>query len=502
MNLATAGLRKSYGANRALRGVDFTFAAGQVHGLVGANGAGKSTLVKSLSGAIRPDGGTISVGTWAGPALTPRLAQHHGIATIYQDPGLAPSLGLVENVLLGHERSRYGIFLGTSKQKRRVVECLEQVGLRRALDTTAGSLSPAEQQLLQIAKAIFRQASTVIMDEPTASLGEIDRQQLFAVVRAMRERGVAVIYVSHHLQEVLDLCDVVSVMRGGEVVLHAQAAELTVSDLVTAMIGHEISPKVLSRRSLGAVALQCSGLTQTPGLHDISFEVRAGEILGISGLVGSGRSRLARALFGIERLDSGEMTVFGEPYSPRSPSDAITRGIGLVPEDRKRDALLMYLSAAQNITLPRLPVRLGMLLMLGREKTIAADWVRRLSIHPPSYRTPPIGLSGGNQQKLVIARWISAGSRILILDEPGQGVDVGARDQILDAVRGIAETGTAVILISQEIEELQQVADRVLVMRKGCVAGELSREQISENNVIPLAMGAVPVSDPSEGVLK
>jgi ABC-type sugar transport system ATPase subunit len=492
MSLSTTGLRKSYGANNALRGVSFSVSAGQVHGLVGANGAGKSTLVKSLSGAIRPDSGTITVDSWTGSTLNPRLAQHLGIASIYQDPGLAPTLGLVENILLGHERSRLGFVLATSAQRAEVAACLDEVGLQRPLNTPAGALSPADQQLLQIAKALFRRASTVIMDEPSASLGEAERQQLFKVVRGLRSTGVAVIYVSHHLHEVLELCDEVTVMRSGQIVLQEEASKLTVHELVTSMIGHEIISQTPKERPLGQVALQVHDVSQKSGLHSISFQVRQGEVLGITGLVGSGRSRLARVLFGIEPFHSGRMEVFGKPYQPRTPAQAIKRGIGLVPEDRKRDALLMYLSAAKNVTLPKLPTRLFGWLNLRREHSIAQEWIRKLEVSPPSARAFPINLSGGNQQKLIIARWINAGSRVLILDEPGQGVDVGARDQILQAVRNIAQSGTAVIIISQEVEELQQIADRVLVMRKGRIVGELSRDQVSESTVIPLAMGAEP----------
>lgn len=494
MSLSTTGLRKSYGANNALRGVNFAVSGGQVHGLVGANGAGKSTLVKSLSGAIRPDHGSISIDTWSGSALNPRLAQQLGIASIYQDPGLAPTLGLVENILLGHERSRFGLFLATSAQRAQVAACLDEVGLHRPLKTPAGALSPADQQLLQIAKALFRRASIVIMDEPSASLGETERQQLFKVVRGLRSAGVAVIYVSHHLQEVLDLCDVVTVMRSGQIVLHEQTSKLTVHDLVTSMIGHELTFQASQERPLGQVALELHDVSQKPGLNAISFQVREGEVLGITGLVGSGRSRLARVLFGVEPFHSGRIEVFGKPYRPRTPAQAISRGVGLVPEDRKRDALLMYLSAAKNITLPKLPNRFLGWLNLHRENLIAQDWIRKLQVYPPSTRTLPINLSGGNQQKLIIARWINAGSRILILDEPGQGVDVGARDQILQAVRDIAKSGTAIVFISQEVEELQQIADRVLVMRKGRIAGELSRDQVSESSVIPLAMGAEPAT--------
>jgi ABC-type sugar transport system ATPase subunit len=489
VTLSTSSLTKSYGANKALNGVSLTAGPGQVHGLVGANGAGKSTLVKILSGAVRPDSGTVTVGEWTGSALSPRLAQNLGVATIYQDPGLAPTLGIVENILLGRERSAFGAFLSTGSQMAEVRACLADVGLTKPVRTVAGNLSPAEQQLLEIAKAIFRRAGTVIMDEPTAALGEADRQRLFGVVRRMRSRGVAVIYVSHHLQEVLDLCDVVTVMRGGKVVLHAPAGDLCVDDLVTAMIGHTLAPQRAQPRAATDVAFTCEGVGQREGLKGISFELRGGEILGISGLVGSGRSRLARVIFGIEPFDTGRMTAFGRDYKPRNPRDAVKRRLGLVPEDRKRDALLMYLSAAKNITLPKLPSRLGWI-GLRTEARIADTWIARLGIHPPSSRTPPAAMSGGNQQKLVIARWINAGSRILIFDEPGQGVDVGARDQILAAIQDAARSGTAVILISQEVEELQQIADRVLVMRAGEIVGELSRDEISEATLIPLAMGS------------
>ncbi|MCF8525988.1 MAG: sugar ABC transporter ATP-binding protein [Candidatus Nanopelagicales bacterium] len=491
MSLSTASLRKSYGASRALNGVSFSAASGRAHGLVGANGAGKSTLVKILSGAIRPDSGSLTVGDWTGSALTPRLAQHLGIATIYQDPGLAPTLGIAENILLGRERHRFGALLATGSQMSDVKDCLDHVGLTRPLRTPAGALTPADQQLLEIAKAVYRRASTVIMDEPTAALGDADRQRLFEVVRRMRSSGVSIIYVSHHLQEVIDLCDDVTVMRGGEVVLQASTHDTCVDDLVTAMIGHTIPPRKAEAQPLGEVALSCRGLSQAAGLHDVSFDVREGEVLGISGLVGSGRSRLARAIFGIEPIDAGTMTLYGRPYQPRSPREAVKRRVGLVPEDRKRDALLMFLSAGKNITLPRIPVRHLGWIRLRSEAGIAKKWIAQLGIHPPNPRTPPAAMSGGNQQKVVIARWIQAGSRLLILDEPGQGVDVGARDQILTAIRAAARGGAAVILISQEVEELQQIADRVLVMRKGRIVGEITRDDISEETVIPLAMGSM-----------
>ncbi len=492
MTLIAEGLRKTYGANVAVDGVDLTIASGQVHGLVGANGAGKSTLVKMLSGAIKPDAGFMSLGNWSGDALTPRLAQTLGVATIHQDPALAPSLGLFENLVLGHESAFGRIFLNPSAQRAKAQECLDRVGLSKPLNTKAGALSPADQQMLEIAKALMRDSQVVIMDEPTAALGEAERHRLFDVVHGLRSSGVGVVYISHHLDEVLDLCDLVTVMRDGRVVSQQPAVDLTEERLVDDMIGRHLTPLNSSDREFGSVALSVRGMSQVAGLQDISFDLRQGEVLGVAGLVGSGRSRLARVLFGMEGFDSGEILLFGNPYKPKSPSDAIRRGIGLIPEDRKRDALLMYMSAAKNITIVRLPTSLRAFMNLRREQRIARDWVKKLNVNPPSTRTVPAHLSGGNQQKLVIARWINQDARLVIFDEPGQGVDVGAREQILEIIHGLAQSGVAVLLISQEIEELRQIADRVLVMRKGRVAGELPREDIRDEAVIPLAMGTAP----------
>lgn len=492
MTFEAAGLSKRFGGNVALASVDFAVEPGRVHGLVGANGAGKSTLVKILSGSVRPDEGSISIGSWTGRHLTPRLAQDLGVATIHQDPALAPTLGLVENILLGHESTRARVFLDTGRQRRDALECLDRVGLAKPARMKAFALTPADQTLLEIAKALFRQAKTVIMDEPTASLGAADRQRLFTVVRNLRDSGVGIVYISHHLDEILNLTDVVTVLRDGQTVRVQETAESTEHQLIDAMIGHELTPLESRVKGLGPIALKVQGISQAHGLRDISFTLSEGEVLGVTGLVGSGRSRLARVLFGLEPTASGQMELFGEPYSPKSPAAAIRRGVGLVPEDRKRDALLMHLSAAKNISIPRLPVRFRGWLRLRREAEIARNWISRLDVHPPSAAARPVHLSGGNQQKLVIARWINAGSRVVILDEPGQGVDVGAREHILRVVRDLADRGAAILLISQELEELREIADRVLVMRNGRIAGELAGHQVCDAAVIPLAMGSAP----------
>ncbi len=492
MSFTAERLRKSYGTNVAVDEVSLSVQSGQVHGLVGANGAGKSTLVKMISGALKPDAGQMSLGSWTGSALTPRIAQKLGISTIHQDPALAPSLGLLENLVLGHEAALGHVFLSPKKQRSRALVSLERVGLMKPLSTKAGILSPADQQMLEIAKALMLESQLVIMDEPTAALGDSERQRLFSVVRDLRSSGVGVIYISHHLDEVLALCDVVTVMRDGRAISCQEVAGLTEDKLVDDMIGHNLTALDGPARETGPVVLSVREVTQISGLQDVSFDLHQGEVLGVAGLVGSGRSRLARVLFGIESFSSGQIMLFGNSYRPKSPLDAIRQGVGLVPEDRKKDALLMQLSLAKNISIVRLATKLRFWLNLAREQRIARDWITRLAIHPPSPRVVPAQLSGGNQQKVVIARWINQGARVVIFDEPGQGVDVGAREQILRVIHDLAEDGVAVLLISQEIEELRQISDRVIVMRKCRIAGEVARQEICDEVVIPLAMGTAP----------
>ena len=493
--LRAEGLIKRYGATTALAGAELAVRAGEVHGLVGANGAGKSTLVKSLSGAVRPDAGTLGIADWDGPSVTPRHAQELGLATIYQDPSLVPTLGPAENIVLGRERTRGGL-LPRDRQRPDVQAVLDRVGLQLDPSTPAGALKPADQQLLEIAKALYRNARVIIMDEPTAALGPAEGRRLLGVIDALRRDGVAIVYISHRLDEVLATCDRITVMRDGRHVRTDDAADLTEDALVRAMIGHEVLRLTADGAVRGKVALEAISISQGKRLTGVSLRLHEGEVVGLTGLVGSGRSRLARILFGAEPSDGGEMLLGGQRYAPRSPADAIAAGVGLIPEDRKRDALLMHLSNAKNVTLSRLPAgRLGVL-NARRERSIAARWLDRLQVEPRSTSAAPITLSGGNQQKIAIARWLHADARILIFDEPGQGVDVGAKEHILRAIRELAAEGRAVLVISEELDELVQVADRVLVMRRGRIAGELGRDEVTEHRVLELAMGSLNESEP------
>jgi ABC-type sugar transport system ATPase subunit len=486
--LRAESIVKRFGATTALDGADFEIGRGEVVGLVGANGAGKSSLVKVLSGALHPDAGEIRVGGEVPRhGLTPRLAQRLGIATIYQEPSLVPTLGLVENIVLGREPTHGHALLARREARASARECLEKVGLADRLGLTAGDLSPAGQQMLEIAKALHRDSRVVLMDEPTAALGEAESRRLFEVIHSLTEHGVGIIYISHRLDEVLDLAHRVVVMRDGRTVFNGPSAGQDENTLVRHMIGRDVTRIAAQAGERGEVVLSVRGLGQGTRVRDVSFEIHRGEVLGITGLVGSGRSRLARMIFGVERADAGEMELLGKPYHPHSPAAAIARGVGFVPEDRKRDALLLDLSAAKNVTLAKPVTRLG-LLRARAERRSAMKWIERLAVKPRSAIALPRFLSGGNQQKLVIARWLHADVELLILDEPGQGVDIDARSQILLALRELAAKGRAVIVISQELDELEQVADRVLVMRRGEIAGELSVEELDEERVLSLAM--------------
>jgi rhamnose transport system ATP-binding protein len=496
--LRAEGIVKRFGATTALDGANFEIGKGEVVGLVGANGAGKSSLVKVLSGALQPDDGEIQIGGEARHGLTPRLAQRLGIATIYQEPSLVPTLGLAENIVLGREPTHGPGVLARRSERTSARECLVKVGLADRLGLTAGDLSPAGQQMLEIAKALHRDSRVVIMDEPTAALGETESQRLFEVIHSLTDAGVGVIYISHRLDEVLELSDRIVVMRDGRTVFSGAAAGQDETTLVRQMIGHDVAKIGAQARERGEVVLSVRGLGQGTRIRDINFEIHRGEVLGITGLVGSGRSRLGRLIFGAERADQGEMRLLGKPYRPHSPHAAIRRGVGFVPEDRKRDALLLDLAAAKNVTLASPVSRLG-LLRPRAERRIAMKWIERLAVKPRSAVALPRFLSGGNQQKLVIARWLHTDAQLLILDEPGQGVDIDARAQILRALRELAAKGRAVIVISQELDELEEVADRVLIMRRGAIAGELSVDELDEERVLSLAMVTQEKAETTKG---
>jgi rhamnose transport system ATP-binding protein len=469
-------LTKSFGGARALRGVDFTLHAGEVHALLGENGAGKSTLIKIVTGAHQPDTGTITIAGQPVATLTPASAHALGIACIYQQPALFPELTVSENIGLRLETGGALRAIDWSARRSRANELLRRVGAVISADAEVRSLSMPEQQLVEIACAIGAGARIVIMDEPTASLTQKEQHLLFSVVRELRKSGVGVIYISHRLEEIFALADRVTVLRDGESVGTNAVGDMTETSLIRMMVGREMThiyPPVASAPREVVLALRQVGCSAS-GVRDVSFELRAGEILGLGGLVGAGRTELARILFGITPADSGEIQLGGEAITLRSPREAIAHGIAYVPEDRRRHGVVLELPIEQNMTMAihRLIFR-GAWLRFRAERSLALDYIRDLAVKCSGPTAPGGSLSGGNQQKVSLARWLATKPRVLILDEPTQGVDVGAKSEIHKIIRRLASDGLAVLLISSDLPEVLGMSDRIGVMRGGTLAAML-----------------------------
>jgi rhamnose transport system ATP-binding protein len=461
---------KSFGGVRALRGVDFELQAGEVHALLGENGAGKSTLIKIMTGAHRPDAGEITVAGRTVDGLTPALAQQLGIACIYQQPALFPDLTVAENIGLRLEPAGAWRRIDWPARTKRAAELLARVGATLAPDAEVRSLSMPEQQLVEIACALGTGARIVIMDEPTASLTQQEQQRLFRIVRELRASGVGVIYISHRLEEIFELADRVTVLRDGESVGTHRVCDINQAGLIKLMVGREVSQLYPPAESVpGETVLKVSGVgCRASGVQGVSLEVRAGEIFGLTGLVGAGRTELARVLFGLTPADAGEIYLNGRRIAPGSPQEAVAHGIAYVPEDRRRHGVVLEMAIAQNMTMA-IHSRLfpGAWLRFGAERALALDFIRDLAVKTSGPDAPGGSLSGGNQQKVSLARWLATRPRLLILDEPTQGVDVGAKSEIHRIIRRLAKDGLAVILISSDLPEVLGMCDRIGVMRGG-----------------------------------
>jgi rhamnose transport system ATP-binding protein len=474
--LQLSSVTKSFGAVRALKGVSFDLQAGEVHALLGENGAGKSTLIKIITGAHQPDGGAIEIAGERAEKLSPAVAHKLGIACIYQQPALFPDLTVAENIGLRLERAKSFSRVNWNERRTRAAQLLERIGAEISPEAEVRSLSMPEQQLVEIACALGAGARIVIMDEPTASLTQKETHLLFAVVRELRKNGVGVIYISHRLEEIFQLADRVTVLRDGESVGTNRVDETNEAALIKLMVGREISAiypsaegeageVVLSLRTLGCAA---------GGVKNISLEVRAGEILGIAGLVGAGRTELARTIFGITPADFGVILLRGRKVEIRSPQRAIANGIAYVPEDRRRHGVILDMPIAQNMTMAiHKRIFPGTWLRFGAEKQLALNFIRDLSIRAFGPDAPGNSLSGGNQQKVSLARWLAAKPKVLILDEPTQGVDVGAKSEIHKIIRALAKNGLAVLMISSDLPEILGMSDRIAVMRGGTIAAML-----------------------------
>jgi len=493
--LELRGIRKEYPGVLALAGIDLDVDAGEVHALLGENGAGKSTLMKVIAGAVAPDDGTMVLAGKSVPLGSPAVARANGIGIVFQELSLVPALSVGENVLLGRwVADRFGVVKlgGTLAASQK---WLDRVGLEVPPGTRVDRLGMAERQLVEIAKALSSEVQVLLLDEPTSALSDPESRRLFSLLHDLKASGVAIIYVSHRLPEVLEVSDRVTVLRDGRTVGSVATAQTTESDLAHRMVGGGAADEHVVRERTAhhisesdAVVVRARRLARPPRLKPSDFELRAGEIVTAFGLVGAGRTRLARTLFGLEPATEGTLELFGRQVSLRTPSDAIAAGVGYVGEDRAA-GLVRRLSVAANITLASLgQLGRGPLLDRARQGVLAAQYIGELHIRTPSGDQVAEALSGGNQQKILLARSLCSGARFLVLDDPVRGVDVGSKEEVFRLVRRLADDGVAVLYLTSELREARALGDRILVMAKGAVVAELSANA-SENEIMALAGG-------------
>jgi len=493
--LEAKSIGKSFAGVRALKNVSFDLREGEVHALIGENGAGKSTLIKIITGAIQPDSGTLEVRGGLVSRNDPAISRSLGIAAIYQQPSLFPHLTVAENIALTLETGGAWRRVDWSERNRRAQELIERVGGWIEPERLVATLSMPEQQLVEIAKAIGADAKILIMDEPTASLTDREVDSLFSIIGKLRSQGAGIVYISHRLEEVSAISDRVTVLRDGETVGTRRTDEVDKASLIGMMVGREISA-VFPKRDvpIGETAIELRSVgNRASQLRDISFFVRRGEILGVAGLVGSGRTELAETIFGLNPADSGEILIGGRAAKITSPAEAIQQGIGYVPEDRRRHGVILDLAIAANTSLANLKIVSSHgLIDRDKEAGLASRYLQQLRIKAPSVYTETGALSGGNQQKVALSRWLAINPKILILDEPTQGIDVRSKSEIHSLMMDLAERGLAIIMISSELPEILGMSDRIAVMHHGTIAGVLSREEATQQRIMSLALGHAP----------
>ncbi len=492
------GIVKSYPGVLALRGVDLRVDPGQVMGLVGENGAGKSTLLKVLAGAVPADAGTVEIDGTPLELRNPRDSQQAGIAVIYQELMLAEHLSVAENVFAGREPGRRWRGVDFGAMRRATARLLEELGVDASPDDQVGRLNMARRQMVEIARALSMDARVIVMDEPTSSLTEDEVKTLLALVRRLGKRGVSVVYVSHRMREIFAVADTITVLRDGKLVGVKAVADVTPNQVVTMMVGRDLVDMYGTRpapRPPSTPVLDVRGLHAGPHVKGVSFTVSAGEIVGMAGLVGAGRTETALAVFGLNSPTDGSVHVDGKLVSLRNPREAIAAGMAYVPEDRKQQGLFLGLPVRANISAASLGDVCVRGLVSGRRETaLSRRLTGELRVRTPSVETPVRTLSGGNQQKVVLARWLARRPRVLILDEPTRGVDVGAKAEIYRLIRTIAAEGVAVLVISSELPEVLGLSDRVLVMCEGRLVGDLSAHDAGEERVMALATGVEEIA--------
>ena len=487
--LELRGICKFFPGVRALDGVDFTLCKGEIHALMGENGAGKSTLIKVLTGVYSKDEGTISMEGTPVQIRSTQDALKAGISTVYQEITLCPNLTVAENLYIGRTK---GAFTNWRKMNAGAKKLLSSLGIPAAPTQQLSSCSIAVQQMVAIARAVDMECKVLILDEPTSSLDEQEVEKLFKLMLDLKSRGVGIIFVTHFLEQVYAVCDRITVLRDGECVGTIGTKDCTEPQLVNMMVGRtldDIYPK--GNAQIGEAVLEAKHLNAGKMVQDVSFTLHRGEILGFAGLIGAGRSEVMRAIFGVDPLDSGEIVIDGKKLEKHTPTDAIRAGLGLVPEDRKLLGLILDMSVRENTTLPCLPVEMkGGILSRKKENEITQTYIEQLDIKTPGAEQKVLNLSGGNQQKVVIGKWLATHPKVLILDEPTRGIDVGAKREIHQLMSKLADQGVGIIMISSEMPEVLGMSDRIIVMHEGHVCGELSRSEATQERIMSLILSA------------
>ncbi|MBK5461075.1 MULTISPECIES: sugar ABC transporter ATP-binding protein [unclassified Peribacillus] len=491
MQIEMKNIYKAFGQNKVLEGVQFSLEAGEVHALMGENGAGKSTLMNILTGLHKHDQGTIEINGKETSFKDSKEAEEAGMAFIRQELNIWPEMTVLENLFIGKEMvNAFGV-LRNKQMKARAKEIFKTLNISLPFDKEAGLCSVGEQQMIEIAKALMTDAEVIIMDEPTAALTDREIEKLFEVMKGLTEKGVSLVYISHRMEEIFAICDRITVMRDGKTVDTKRIKDTNFDEVVQKMVGRELEDRFPHREAhLGEVVLDVKGLTKKGLFEDIHFAVRKGEIVGVAGLMGAGRTEIMRALFGVDQIDSGEITVEGKKVSIRKPTYAVRYGLAFITENRKEEGLILDFSVRENIGLPNLKsFAPSGLVKTEDEKKFAEMMIKRLHVKTSSTETIIGNLSGGNQQKVVIAKWIGTSPKVLIMDEPTRGIDVGAKREIYELMNELTERGIAIIMVSSELPEIVGMSDRILVVHEGKIAGELKKQEVTQEKIMALATG-------------
>ena len=491
--LKAENISKAFPGVQALDNINFDLYEGEVHVLIGENGAGKSTLMKIIAGAYHPDAGTLTISGKAVDFHNPQDAQAAGVGIIYQEFNLIPHMNVAQNMYMGRFPKRGGLLINHKILHENASKFLHSLGLKIDTNSVCADLGTGQQQMVEVAKALTMESKILIMDEPTSALTDREIDHLFKMIETLKKKGIGIIYISHRLEEVRIVGDRVTVLRDGKYIGTKKITNVEISELVKMMVGRNVKSMYAQAKSsdtFGEVALKVEDLVSGTKIKGVSLDVRVGEIVGLAGLVGAGRTELARAIFGADQYDSGKVIIFGHEEKPDNPSDMVALGMGLIPEDRKGQGLCLILPTSENIVLANLKELFGSFFLdLGKEKQVSQKYIKDLTIATPSHKRIVQFLSGGTQQKVVLAKWLCTNSRIFIFDEPTRGIDVGAKAEIHGLMRELVKNGAAILMISSELPEILGMSDRIFVMHEGSIVAQLGCEEATQETVIAYAMG-------------